>query len=117
MIQHELNSEKGILVLKPQGRLEAEDFAAIARETDAYIEKQGALSGLMIVAEKFLNRMEKYLGANRYGVGKEKTEQALKTMREIQEQRTKMREMARQNVDTIKTTFHNLRSFRRGVRW
>ena len=53
MIQHELNSEKGILVLKPQGPLEAEDFAAIARETDAYIEKQGELNGLMIVAEKF----------------------------------------------------------------
>ena len=53
MLQHELDSEKGLLVLKPLGPLEAEDFAAITRETDAYIEKHGSLNGLMIVAEKF----------------------------------------------------------------
>lgn len=53
MIQHELNMEKGSLVLKPQGPLKAEDFSAIAQETDAYIERHGSLNGLMIVAEKF----------------------------------------------------------------
>lgn len=53
MIQHELNSKKGILVLKPLGPLEAKDFAAICRETDAYIEKHGSLNGLMIVAKEF----------------------------------------------------------------
>jgi hypothetical protein len=53
MIQHELNTEKGILVLKPMGPLEAEDFSAIMRETDSYIEEQGALNGLLIVAKKF----------------------------------------------------------------
>ena len=53
LIPHELHSEKGILVLRPQGPLEAEDFAAIAQETDAYIEKHGSLKGLMIVSQKF----------------------------------------------------------------
>ena len=53
MIQHELNSEKGILILKPLGPLEAKDFAEITRDADAYIESHDSLNGLMIVAEKF----------------------------------------------------------------
>ena len=53
MIQHELQSDKGILVVKPLGPLEAEDFAALTRDADAYIESHGPLTGLMIVAEKF----------------------------------------------------------------
>lgn len=53
MLQHELQSEKGILVLKPLGPLEAKDFVDITRDADAYIEKHGSLTGLMIVAEKF----------------------------------------------------------------
>jgi len=53
MIQHELNSEKGILVLKPLGPLEAKDFSEITRDADAYIENHDSLNGLMIVAEKF----------------------------------------------------------------
>ena len=53
MIQHELQSDNGILVLKPLGPLEAEDFTAISRDADAYIESHGLLNGLMIVGEKF----------------------------------------------------------------
>lgn len=53
MIHYELQSEKGILILKPQGPLEKEDFAGIAQDADAYIERHGSLNGLIIVAERF----------------------------------------------------------------
>lgn len=53
MVHHELQSDRGILILKPLGPLEADDFAAITQDADAFIERQGSLNGLMIVAEKF----------------------------------------------------------------
>ena len=53
MVQVELRSEKGILIVKPLGPLAKEDFAAIARDADGYIESHGALNGLMICFEKF----------------------------------------------------------------
>ena len=53
MIQHELLRERGILILKPQGALRAEDFTAIAGVVDPYIEQHGELKGLMIEAPSF----------------------------------------------------------------
>jgi hypothetical protein len=53
MLEHELLSEKGVLIVRPKGPLAAGDFAALAADADAYIEANGALSGLMICAEKF----------------------------------------------------------------
>ena len=53
MIQLELRSDKGVLIVKPLGPLAVEDFAAIARDADGYIESHGALNGLMICSEKF----------------------------------------------------------------
>ena len=53
MIQHELLREQGILILKPQGALRAEDFTALAAVVDPYIEQHGELKGLMIDAPAF----------------------------------------------------------------
>jgi len=53
MIQHELLREQGILILKPQGALRAEDFTALAAIVDPYIEERGELKGLMIDAPSF----------------------------------------------------------------
>jgi hypothetical protein len=53
MISFDLLRDKGILVVKPQGALEAGDFARLAQEIDPYIADQGALSGLLIEAPSF----------------------------------------------------------------
>jgi tRNA U38,U39,U40 pseudouridine synthase TruA len=53
MLKHELMRDRGILVLKPEGALRAEDFAALAGTVDPYIEKHGDLKGLMIEAPAF----------------------------------------------------------------
>lgn len=53
MIQHEMNSDQGVLIVKPLGPLATEDFAAMARDADDYIESHGTLNGLMICTEKF----------------------------------------------------------------
>jgi len=53
MLDHELKPEKGVLIVRPKGPLAAGDFAALAKDVDAYIEARGALNGLMICAEKF----------------------------------------------------------------
>ena len=53
MIQHELLPERGILILKPEGALRAEDFTALAGAADPYIEQHGDLKGLMIEAASF----------------------------------------------------------------
>ena len=53
MIQHELLTDAGILILRPEGALRAEDFAALARAVDPYIDEHGALAGLLIDAPSF----------------------------------------------------------------
>jgi hypothetical protein len=50
MLRHELLSDKRILVLRPDGSLQAADFERVAREIDPFIEKGGDLAGLMIEA-------------------------------------------------------------------
>ena len=53
MLQHELLRERGILILRPEGALRAEDFTALAAVVDPCIEQRGELAGLMIDAPAF----------------------------------------------------------------
>jgi len=53
MLQHELVRDRGILILKPDGALRAEDFTTLAAAVDPYIEQQGELKGLVIDAPSF----------------------------------------------------------------
>ena len=53
MLKHELLPDQGILVVKPEGALTAEDFTALAAEVDPYLEKQGEIKGLMVDAASF----------------------------------------------------------------
>lgn len=53
MIQHELLRQRGILILKPEGALRADDFAALAGAVDPHIEQHGELNGLLIEAPSF----------------------------------------------------------------
>lgn len=53
MLEHQLLSESGVLIVRPKGPLTAGDFTALAADADAYIEKHGALKGLMICAAEF----------------------------------------------------------------
>jgi SpoIIAA-like len=41
------------LIVSPEGRLAASDFARLAEEIDPYIERNGRLHGLMIYTEYF----------------------------------------------------------------
>jgi hypothetical protein len=52
-LRFELIGEKALLILEPQGELEAGDFARLEAEVDPYLSKAGKLQGLMIVAEHF----------------------------------------------------------------
>ena len=49
----ELIEDQGVLVLQPKGELEAADFERLSAEVDPYIEKAGALNGLIVIAEHF----------------------------------------------------------------
>ena len=53
MVEYELLQADGILVIRPEGSLEASDFERIAREVDPYIEANGKLHGVMIDAKSF----------------------------------------------------------------
>jgi hypothetical protein len=53
MLIHELMLDEKILVITPEGSLEAADFERLAKEVDPYIEAKGTLNGLMIFTESF----------------------------------------------------------------
>ena len=53
MFQHEMLTDKGVLIARPKGPLSREDFSALSADADAYINAHGALNGLIICAEKF----------------------------------------------------------------
>lgn len=53
MLNFDLLPDRGVVILKPEGALRAEDFAALAAAVDPYLEQQGALNGLMIDAPSF----------------------------------------------------------------
>jgi len=53
MLNHELRHDDGILVLNPDGPLEAADFTALTSEVDAYLAQHGTLRGVFIRAPSF----------------------------------------------------------------
>src|SRR5262249_62027454 len=53
MLAHILDTKAGILHLQPNAALTKEDFAALAKTVDPYIEKNGALSGIIIELAAF----------------------------------------------------------------
>ncbi len=53
MISFEIDESTGVLIVKPEGKLEAGDFVNLSLTVDPYIEKEGRLGGLIIVTEKF----------------------------------------------------------------
>ena len=53
MLKHELLHDEGILILRPQGPLQADDFTSLAAVIDPYIQEQGKLRGIMIDAPSF----------------------------------------------------------------
>ena len=53
MIKVDLLIDDGILMVMPEGKLEADDFKELAAVADPYIEDHGKLNGLMIYTESF----------------------------------------------------------------
>lgn len=53
MLAHELLRDDGILLIRPQGPIQAGDFEAVAKAIDPYIEQTGGLRGLIIEASPF----------------------------------------------------------------
>jgi hypothetical protein len=53
MVEFELRKADGILILRPQGRLEAADFERVASEVDPYVEANGKLHGILLDAAAF----------------------------------------------------------------
>jgi len=53
MLSHDLQRDSGILVLMPDGPLEATDFETLAAHVDAYLEQNGMLHGVLIKAKAF----------------------------------------------------------------
>lgn len=53
MINYELRNHEGILVLHPEGPLEATDFIAITGQVYTYLEGHGKLHGVLIHAKSF----------------------------------------------------------------
>ncbi len=49
----QLDQAAGVLTLEPRGELEAADFERLSAEIDPYLEQQGALNGVAVVAEHF----------------------------------------------------------------
>ena len=53
MLNYDLRFDDGILVLKPDGPLEAADFASLAYHVDNYLDRHGVLHGVMVKAHEF----------------------------------------------------------------
>lgn len=52
-LKFELLDEQGVLIMQPEGELEAVDFDRLRELLDPYLRSSGALQGVMIVAERF----------------------------------------------------------------
>jgi hypothetical protein len=53
MLQFELLRDRKILILTPDGPLEAADFERLAKEVDPFIEANGNLAGVMVTTKSF----------------------------------------------------------------
>jgi len=53
MLEHTLDTARGILHLRPKGALQKEDFAQLAKTVDPFIEAKGNLAGIIVDAPGF----------------------------------------------------------------
>lgn len=53
MLNHKLRHDDGILLLNPEGPLEADDFTKLASQIDTYLEQHAKLRGVLIRAKSF----------------------------------------------------------------
>jgi hypothetical protein len=53
MISFNLDEITGVLTVRPEEKLEAQDFQALSAAVDPFIEEKGELTGLIIETEKF----------------------------------------------------------------
>lgn len=53
MLMHEFLPDEGILLVRPQGPIQADDFERVAKVVDPYIEQNGKLRGVMVEARSF----------------------------------------------------------------
>ena len=53
MLQFELLRDRKILILTPDGPLEAADFERLAKEVDPFIAANGNLAGVMVTTKSF----------------------------------------------------------------
>jgi hypothetical protein len=53
MISYELDENAGVLTVRPEGKLETQDFLTLSEVVDPFIEERGRMNGIIIVTEKF----------------------------------------------------------------
>ncbi len=53
MLQYELDTARSIVIVRPQARLEKDDFVELAKAVDPQIEASGDLAGVIIDAAAF----------------------------------------------------------------
>jgi hypothetical protein len=53
MLRYQLLGNEGILLIHPEGPIQAGDFEAVAKVVDPYIEERGRLQGILIEAQSF----------------------------------------------------------------
>ena len=53
MISYELDENSGELTVRPEGKLETQDFLTLSEVVDPFIEERGRLIGINIVTERF----------------------------------------------------------------
>jgi hypothetical protein len=53
MIFYDLDENAGVLTVRPQGKLETQDFLTLSEVVDPFIKKRGELKGILIVTKKF----------------------------------------------------------------
>lgn len=53
MLTHRIIEERGIVIVEPQSALTADDFTELAKNVDAYLEKNPWIYGLMIYTKDF----------------------------------------------------------------
>ena len=53
MIFYDLDENAGVLTVRPEGKLETQDFLTLSEVVDPFIKKKGGLNGIIIVTQKF----------------------------------------------------------------
>ena len=53
MIFYDLDENAGVLTVRPEGKLETQDFLTLSEVVDPFIKERGGLNGIIIVTKKF----------------------------------------------------------------